>query len=82
VAGCVDVVVHTTTRRDGSRRISEIAALPGRVEGGVVEIAELFKFDGQVLRRSTGFPPHADRFESAGIDVFALLGGGQLDGHR
>ncbi len=82
VAGCVDVVVHTTTRRDGSRRISEIAALPGRVEGGVVEIAELFRFDGQVLRRGTGFPPHADRFEAAGIDVFGLLGGGQLDGHR
>ncbi|MEY3734925.1 MAG: hypothetical protein RL347_2284, partial [Actinomycetota bacterium] len=32
VAGCVDVVVHTATGRDGRRQVREVAALPGRVE--------------------------------------------------
>jgi pilus assembly protein CpaF len=73
VAGCVDIVIHTATMRDGRRRVREIAALPGRVEDGTVEIAELFTFDGGSLRRSTGFPPHADRFEAAGFDLAALL---------
>lgn len=82
VAGCVDIVVHTSTRRDGARRITEIAALPGRVESGVVEIAELFRYDGSALRRTTGFPPHADRFEAAGIDVLSLLDGDGSGGFR
>jgi pilus assembly protein CpaF len=74
VAGCVDVVVHTATLRDGSRRIREIAALPGRVEAGVVEIADLFTLRGGELRRGTGFPPHEERFEAAGFDLGAVLG--------
>ena len=73
VAGCVDIVVHTATGRDGRRRIQEIAALPGRVEGGVVEIADLFSLRHGRLARGTGFPPHRDRFEAAGFDVAALL---------
>lgn len=74
VAGCVDIVVHTATMRDGRRRVREIIALPGRVENGVVEVAEIFASDGVALRRSTGFPPHAERFEAAGYDLTQLLG--------
>jgi len=69
----VDIVVHTATGRDGRRRIQEIAALPGRVEGGIVEIADLFSLRHGRLARGTGFPPHRDRFEAAGFDVAALL---------
>ena len=73
VAGCVDVVIHTATGRDGRRRVQEVAALPGRVEGGIVEIADLFSTRHGRLVRGTGFPPHADRFEAAGFDIASLL---------
>ena len=76
VAGCVDLVVHTATAADGVRRIREIVALPGRVEGGVVEIAEIFADRGAGLVRGNGFPPHAERFARAGIDLVDLLGDG------
>ena len=73
VAGCVDIVVHTATARDGRRQVREIAALPGRVEGGIVEIADVFSRRSGRLIRGTGFPPHADRFEAAGYDLAHLL---------
>lgn len=76
VAGCVDIVLHTATGRDGRRRVREIAALPGRVESGVVEIADLFSWRGGRLVRGTGFPPHEDRFDAAGYDLAALLHSG------
>ena len=73
VAGCVDIVVHTATGRDGRRQVREIAALPGRVEAGVVEIADVFTRRGAHLVRGTGFPPHEERFEAAGYDLAHLL---------
>ncbi len=79
VAGCVDIVIHTATMRDGRRRVREIAALPGGVESGTVEVAELFTLRNGLLRRGNGFPPHAERFEAAGFDLSALLDAEQLD---
>src|SRR5690606_20538569 len=38
VASSVDLVVHLGLEADGQRKVREIAALPGRVEGDVVEI--------------------------------------------
>jgi len=73
VAGSIDLVVHAALEHDGVRRVREIAAVPGRVEGDVVEIADLFVQRDGVLRRADGFPPHIDRFERAGYDVSALL---------
>ncbi len=73
VAGCVDIVVHTAVARDGQRQVREIAALPGRVEGGVVEIADVFTRRSGHLARGTGFPPHEDRFAAAGFDVARIL---------
>ncbi|TQJ51631.1 ATPase, T2SS/T4P/T4SS family [Phycicoccus sp. SLBN-51] len=73
VAGSIDLVVHAALEHDGVRRVREIAAVPGRVEGDVVEIADLFVQRDGILRRADGFPPHIDRFERAGYDVSALL---------
>ncbi|MEZ5117114.1 MAG: ATPase, T2SS/T4P/T4SS family [Candidatus Nanopelagicales bacterium] len=73
VAGCVDLVVHTATAADGARRVREIVALPGRVEGGVIETADVFTTRGDRLVRGDGMPPHADRFERAGYDLSHLL---------
>ena len=76
VAGCVDLVIHTSTTASGHRRITEISALPGRVENGVIEMAELFTDQGQGLVRMSGWPPHQERFTRAGFDLSALLNGG------
>ncbi|MBW3648873.1 MAG: Flp pilus assembly complex ATPase component TadA, partial [Actinobacteria bacterium] len=42
VASCIDIVVHTAKDGTGQRRVREIVAVPGRVEGDVVEVADLF----------------------------------------
>jgi len=73
VAGSIDIVVHIALERDGVRRVREIVAVPGRVEGDIVEIADIFSPRGGRLMRADGFPPHVDRFERAGYDVAALL---------
>ncbi|MBK6886801.1 MAG: CpaF family protein [Tetrasphaera sp.] len=73
VASSIDLVVHAALERDGVRRVREIAAVPGRVEGDVVEMADIFVARGGRLERADGFPPHLDRFEAAGFDVASLL---------
>ena len=42
VAARIDLVVHAALERDGRRTVREIVAVPGRVEGDVVETADLF----------------------------------------
>lgn len=73
VAGCIDLVVHIEMDRDGRRRVREVVAVPGRIEGDVVEIADLFTTRSERLTRADGYPPHIDRFERAGYDLTALL---------
>jgi len=73
VASSIDIVIHQALERDGVRRVREIVAVPGRVEGDVIEAADIFVTRGGSLRRADGFPPHLDRFERAGYDVPALL---------
>ncbi len=76
VASSIDLFVHVALERDGVRRVREVVAVPGRVEGDVVEIADLYVQRDGLLTRADGFPPHMDRFENAGYDVPALLAGG------
>lgn len=73
VAGSVDLVVHVATLTGGQRAVREITALSGRVEQGVIELAEIFSDRGAGLERRDGFPPHLDRFERAGFDIARLL---------
>ena len=75
VAGSVDLVVQIGLDGDGRRRVREIVAVPGRVEGDVVETADIFVRRGDDLIRADGFPPHEERFARAGIDLARLLGG-------
>jgi pilus assembly protein CpaF len=77
VAGCVDLVVHLVTEGSGVRRVREIAALPGRVEAGVIEMADVFADHGAGLRRGRGLPPHEERFRTHGFDLVDLLGRGE-----
>ena len=73
VAACIDLVVHVALDADGCRRIREVLALPGRVEGEVAETADVFVSRGGALVRADGWPPHPDRFERAGFDLVRLL---------
>lgn len=73
VAAAVDLVVQMRLLRDGARRVHEIAAVSGRVEGDIVEVEEVYGTRGGRLARGGGFPPHRDRFERAGYDLIALL---------
>lgn len=75
VATSIDLVVQAAINPDGSRQVREIVALPGRVEAGVIETADIFTtVDGRLVR-AQGFPPHEDRFSRYGIDLPALLSG-------
>lgn len=75
VASCVDLVVHTETTADGRRRVSEVVAVPGRVEGRVVETAQVYATRDGALVRAGGYPPRPERFARAGYDLAELLGG-------
>lgn len=75
VASSIDLVVQIGINPDGSRQVREIVALPGRVESGVVETADIFTSRGGQLVRAQGFPPHEERFARHGIELPALLAG-------
>lgn len=75
VATSVDLVVQIGLDGDGRRRVREVVAVPGRVEGDVVETADVFTTRNGRLVRAEGFPPHRDRFLRAGVDLAALLNG-------
>jgi pilus assembly protein CpaF len=73
VANSVDVVVHIARDGQGRRIVSEIVGVPGRVEGDVIEVADLFVTRGGRLVRADGWPPHPERFVATGIDLARLL---------
>lgn len=73
VAACIDLVVHIATELDGRRVVREIVAVPGRVEGDVVETADVFTTRDGRLVRADGWPPHPERFERCGFDLLRLL---------
>jgi pilus assembly protein CpaF len=77
VAASVDLVVHVAKNADGRRRITEIVALPGRTEGDVIEIAQIFETREGELLRASGFPPHLERFAERGYDLGQLLTAGR-----
>jgi len=74
VASSVDLVIHLRMDPDGTRRVNEVVAVPGRVEHGVIETETLFVRRAGELVRTSGMPTHVEAFERAGIDVLALLG--------
>ncbi len=76
VAAAIDIVVQVALERDGVRRVREIVAVPGRAEGDIIEVADLFVTRGGRLRRADGFPPHRESFERAGYELAALLAQG------
>ncbi len=80
VAASIDLVVHMGLDPGGARQVREIVAIPGRVEGDVVEVADIFSWRGGNLVRAQGFAPHPERFERVGVDVAHLLATADSDG--
>lgn len=76
VATSLDVVVHLARDGRGARRVREIALVTGRVEAGVVELAEIFRTEHGALVRGAGHPVSTEPFARVGIDVSALLRAG------
>lgn len=74
VATSVDLVVHLGLDPRGHRQVEEVMAVPGRVEGGVIECEPVFVRRGGELRRAHGSPPRPERFERVGLDLRHLLG--------
>jgi len=73
VASSIDLVLHLAVDSRGRRRATELVAVPGRVESGVVELEQLFINRGNGLLRADGYPPHQDRFARAGYRLTELL---------
>lgn len=77
VASAIDLVVHLDIDDRGRRRTREIVAVPGRVENGVVEAADVFHQREGALVRGDGFPPHPERYARVGVEVARLLRDGR-----
>jgi pilus assembly protein CpaF len=80
VATSVDLVVHLGMDSGGHRRVREIVAVTGRVEGDVIETSDVFLIHGDRLERAGGYPPHAERYERSGAALSGLLGEGAPGG--
>jgi pilus assembly protein CpaF len=85
VASALDLIVHLTRLRDGSRRVTQITEVNG-MEGDIITLTDLYTFDyaagigedGRFLGTTipTGLRAHfADRLREVGIDVPARLFG-------
>ena len=75
VAGALDLVCQVQRDPSGRRFITEVIALPGRIEGMQVETSTLWTFDGDVLTRGNGSIDTHERFAAAGFDLAQLLHG-------
>jgi len=78
VAAAIDLIIHLSRLRDGSRKITQVTEIAG-MEGDIITLQDIFVFeqtgvdaDGRVLghMRATGLRPRcAERFELEGIQV-------------
>jgi pilus assembly protein CpaF len=51
IAQSLDLIIQCNLERDGKRRVTEIAALSGRIEDNHIEIESLFKWNGKAYEK-------------------------------
>ena len=73
VAAVVDLVVFLRCDVGGHRRVEEVLAVPGRVDGSEIETRPVFVNVGGQLLWTGHYPPHEERFRSAGVDLAEVL---------
>jgi pilus assembly protein CpaF len=92
VASALDLVVHLTRLRDGTRRVTHVSEVMG-MEGDVIVLQDLYLFDygmgmdedGKFLGRlkSTGIRPHCtERLANNGISLDSSLFAGDSFSRR
>jgi pilus assembly protein CpaF len=64
IASSIDLIVHVTLDRFGVRRVSEIAAVTGRVENLNPEVDSLYTWNSETSSyvRGLGSLPHPEKF--------------------
>jgi pilus assembly protein CpaF len=78
IASAINLIVHQSRFRDGTRKITHVTEVQG-MEGSVIVLQDVFRYDqtgigddGKVIGRHipTGLRPRAmDRLKSQGIDL-------------
>jgi pilus assembly protein CpaF len=92
IASAVNLIVHISRLRDGSRRVTHITEVQG-MEGDIVTLQDAFVFDysagidanGRFLGKPipTGVRPRfTDRFEELGIKISPAVFGAQVSRGR
>lgn len=74
VAACIDLVVHLGIDRHGTRRVAEIAAPTGSLDGAIVEVETLFRRESGELVATGTVPARRAKFDAAGFDPAIVLG--------
>ena len=74
VASSIDLIVHLAADSgSGRRQVTEVLAVPGRVEADLIESGHVFRRDGGRLAWTGEYPPHIERYEAAGYDLHGVL---------
>jgi pilus assembly protein CpaF len=73
VASCLDLVVHCTRAGNGQRQVTEIMAVGGRVENGIIESSSVFRRTGRGLELCASAMPAEEKFAAAGVDIASIL---------
>jgi pilus assembly protein CpaF len=73
VAAAVDLIVFLRCDAHGRRRVEEVLAVPGRVDGSDIETRPVFGQVGGQLLWTGHYPPHEERFLAAGVDLAEVL---------
>jgi pilus assembly protein CpaF len=74
VAACIDLVVHLAIDRHGRRRVVEIVAPTGCLDGAAVETETLFRRNGDALVATGALPTRREKFDAVGLDPEIVLG--------
>jgi pilus assembly protein CpaF len=73
VASCIDIVVHLEIDGRGFRRVKEILALSGALNGPIIEASQLFGIRDGLLEATGSHPTRRGKFDAAGIDPSGIL---------
>lgn len=83
MAAALDLIVHLSRMRDGTRKVTQVSEV-GRMEGEMVLLQDIFKFDHRMgtddqghplgMLKATGLRPHlTQRLEDRGVKIDASI---------
>jgi pilus assembly protein CpaF len=75
VAESIDIVVHCELESHGGRRITEIIAPSGQVNGAGIEASTIFSLLRGTLEPTGSYPTKTAKFRASGFDLATVLAG-------